>query len=261
MNWNRIHAYRSANPFLMLPIKLLQIAKKRNGRFLSIKKGYCPLCESETVFIRFSDNEWGCNCIKCWATPPVMSYIDVLKKVVDINFSKKCVFEMSSYGPVNRYLKKKAGKFFCSEYFEDVEPGQYRDGVQCQDVQKLTFRSNIFDLVTCTEVFEHVPDDRKGFLEIHRTLKPGAYFVLSVPLSEKLTVERAMYVDGRVIKLVEPEYHLDPLRPEGCLCYRDYGPDIIDRLLECGFKEAEIVKGCDFTGWGYSRYVIVAKKD
>jgi len=40
---------------------------------------------------------------------------------------------------------------------------------------------NEFDVVGAFDVIEHIRDDRKAINEIYRALKPGGYFVLSVP--------------------------------------------------------------------------------
>jgi SAM-dependent methyltransferase len=256
-----LYANRSSYTFPLLFLRLIQISINRKERNVSITRGYCPLCNSIATFIRFYDNEWGINCIKCLATPPIMSFIGVLKEVVGNDLRQKRVFEMSSSGPLYRYLLQNSGSLYCSEFFEDVRPGSFKFGAQCQDVQELTFKNNAFDLVTCTEVFEHVPNDLKGFSEILRTLKPGGFIVFMVPLYEKPTVERAVYANGKIIHRLDPEYHFDPLKSEGCLCFRNYGPDIVDRLKTCGFKHTRIIQGNDYTGWGYRRYVVAARKE
>jgi SAM-dependent methyltransferase len=147
------------------------------------------------------------------------------------------VYELSSRGALCRHLRRTFGRVTVSELFDDVSPGQFRDGVQCQDVQRLTYDDGAFDLVTSTEVFEHVPDDRRAFAEIHRVLARGGALVFTVPLMDAgTTIERARLENGSVVHLVEPEYHGDRLRGRGrVLAFRTYGPDIVERLTEAGF--------------------------
>lgn len=127
-----------------------------------------------------------------------------------------------------------------SELFDGVATGEFRAGVQCQDVQCLTYGDGSFDLVTSTEVFEHVPDDRRAFAEIYRVLRPGGALVFTVPLMEAgATLERARLQHGAVVHLTEPEYHGDRLRGRGrVLAFRTYGPDILERLRAAGFEAA-----------------------
>ncbi|MBN1597070.1 MAG: class I SAM-dependent methyltransferase [Bacteroidales bacterium] len=54
------------------------------------------------------------------------------------------------------------------------------------DVQHLPFHNDIFDVVICNHVLEHVDDDAKAMSEILRVMKPGAFAILLVPLSFKL---------------------------------------------------------------------------
>ncbi len=42
------------------------------------------------------------------------------------------------------------------------------------DAQHLPFRDGVFDKVLCTEVLEHVPDDKAGLRELYRVVKPAA---------------------------------------------------------------------------------------
>jgi SAM-dependent methyltransferase len=96
--------------------------------------------------------------------------------------------------------------------------------------------------VTSTEVFEHVADDRKGFAEIRRVLRPQGSFVFTVPLDDAdRTVERAELSDGKVRHLLPPAYHHDRIRGhEAVLVFRDYGRDIVERLRDAGFGSARI---------------------
>lgn len=49
------------------------------------------------------------------------------------------------------------------------------------DAQHLPFKDGIFDKVLCTEVLEHIPDDKLGIRELYRVAKPGAGVAVSVP--------------------------------------------------------------------------------
>ena len=148
------------------------------------------------------------------------------------------VYELSSRGALCRHLRRTFARVTVSELFDDVVPGQFRDGVQCQDVQRLTYADAAFDLVTSTEVFEHVPDDGRAFAEVHRVLRPGGAVVFTVPLMESVaTLERARLEHGTVVHLTAPEYHGDRLRGRRhVLAFRTYGLDILDRLRAAGFE-------------------------
>lgn len=45
---------------------------------------------------------------------------------------------------------------------------------------------NAFDVLLCTEVFEHIPDPVAAFKKIVRLVKPGGHLVISVPLASHI---------------------------------------------------------------------------
>ena len=143
-----------------------------------------------------------------------------------------------------------------------MPPGSFKNGVQCQDVQALTFPNDAFDLVSCTKVFEHVPNDIKGFSEVHRVLKPGGFFIFTVPLlTSEETIERAVILDGLFCMLMPPEYHGDWIRgSDKVFCFRNYGRNIVSRLLNSGFETAQIYPVDGAPWWGYARPVVAAGK-
>jgi 2-polyprenyl-3-methyl-5-hydroxy-6-metoxy-1,4-benzoquinol methylase len=49
------------------------------------------------------------------------------------------------------------------------------------DIGRMPFRDNSFDLVICSEVLEHIPDQDGAIYEVTRVLKPGKDLVVSVP--------------------------------------------------------------------------------
>ena len=70
----------------------------------------------------------------------------------------------------------------------DLFPEYYRwaDNITKQDLTKLTYQANTFDLILCNHVFEHIPQDAIAFAELHRVLKPGGYAILQIPYSEAI---------------------------------------------------------------------------
>jgi SAM-dependent methyltransferase len=48
-------------------------------------------------------------------------------------------------------------------------------------VERLPFASSRFDLVTCLDVVEHTPDDRRTLSELRRVTRPGGRLLVTVP--------------------------------------------------------------------------------
>lgn len=246
---------------------MLQAARKaaRIGQLLTLGQfgarcSHCPVC-GPTILVKLANDAISVRCIRCSSSAIHMSIIKVIRELHP-DLSRMAVYEMSSQGPLFEFLRRHAKDLTCSEYFDNVAPGEHRGRVQCQDVQRLTYPDAAFDLCTSTDVFEHVADDMKGFREICRVLRPGACFVLTVPLSDSShTVERAEMVDGMILHHEAPEYHGDAIRGYGrVLCFRNYGRDITQRLIQCGFSTACIVPLQEPRWWGFGRNVIVADK-
>jgi SAM-dependent methyltransferase len=197
----------------------------------------CNLCGFPVL--RLHPGPAGRRCLRCLSTFRHRAVGAVLARLG--LGGDASVYELSSRGALCRYLRRTFAQVTVSELFDGVAPGDVRDGVQCQDVQRLTYDAAAFDLVTSTEVFEHVPDDLRAFAEIHRVLRGGGFLVFTVPLMDTAdTLERARLHDGAIVHLVEPEYHGDRLRGRGAvLAFRTYGLDILERLRRAGF-EAEL---------------------
>lgn len=56
------------------------------------------------------------------------------------------------------------------------------------DATRLPFKDNSFDVVICSEVLEHIPEDKQAMSELVRIVKPGKTLAVSVPrfLPEKI---------------------------------------------------------------------------
>lgn len=225
-----------------------------------MRRARCPFC-GPSLIVKLASTAISIRCMRCRASLIHIALAQVLQQHYR-DFSQLDVYEMSSRGPVYDFLRRRSPRLVCSEYFDDVAPGSFRDQVQCQDVQNLSYERDAFDLCTSTEVFEHVPDDRQGFSEVCRVLRSGGRFVFTVPLTESAhTVERAVMEHGVVRHMLEPEFHGDAIRGQGrVLAFRNYGLDIVDRLKACGFREAHLVTLDAKAWWGLIQKVVIAEK-
>ena len=104
------------------------------------------------------------------------------------------------------------------------------------DITDIPYPNNTFDVIYCSHVLEHVPDDRKAIRELFRVLKSDGWALLVVPITSEKTLEDPSVTDSMErLRLFGQEDHI-----------RRYGPDFINRLEEAGFSirsytEAEIV--------------------
>ena len=68
----------------------------------------------------------------------------------------------------------------------EVARGRGCGEVQVGRVEELPWPADDFDLITCLDVIEHVPDDRAGLRELRRVSKPGGWLVATVPAYQAL---------------------------------------------------------------------------
>lgn len=88
--------------------------------------------------------------------------------------------------------------------------------------------------VYCSNVLEHIPDDRAAMAEIRRVLKPGGHAAIMVPIRGETTDED--------LSVTDPEERLARYTQRDHV--RFYGFDIAERLSGLGF-EVEILDAAD----------------
>jgi SAM-dependent methyltransferase len=128
-----------------------------------------------------------------------------------------------------------------SEYLRDGTPrGQTNsDGIRCEDMTQMTFDDASFDGFVTMDVIEHVPDYKTALKEAYRVLRPGGRLVLSAPFNldiDQSLIRALILPSGEIRHLMEPEYHGDPLDPNGLLCFTTFGWDFLVTLREIGFQ-------------------------
>jgi len=146
------------------------------------------------------------------------------------------VFNASNTSPISNALGN-TQNIFNTEYFDDVPSGDFKNGVMCQNLEKLSFQNNSIDLVITEDVFEHVREVRAGFSEVHRVLKPGGSHIFSIPFyfSKKTKHLFKKQGDKYVPSVLPIEYHGDPIRGQIPAFHR-LGYDLFDSLEQIGFQ-------------------------
>jgi SAM-dependent methyltransferase len=131
---------------------------------------------------------------------------------------------------------REASTYLTSHYVPSMTAGEASDdGWVNQDLENQTFDDESFDLVVTQDVFEHVFDVDAAAREIARTLRPGGAHVFTTPLvnKSKPTEARALRQDdGSVELLTPPEYHGNPVDPDGSLVTWHFGYDLAARITE-----------------------------
>ena len=107
-------------------------------REIRLRPGWYPLCGA-TLFVKLGAGEWGVRCLRCLGNVVAFAVVVTLRRLVGTLRDKR-VYELSSRGSLFRYLRRRAGDFTFSDYFDDVAPGDFRGAIQCQDVHRREHR-------------------------------------------------------------------------------------------------------------------------
>jgi SAM-dependent methyltransferase len=97
------------------------------------------------------------------------------------------------------------------------------------DLSSIAVQSNVIDVLYCSHVLEHVPDDRRAMREMARVLKPGGWAVLQVPITADRTFEDLTLDPAERLRIFGQDDHV-----------RRYGSDFGDRVREAGFLVATL---------------------
>lgn len=102
------------------------------------------------------------------------------------------------------------------------------------DITRVGLPDGSFELILCSHVLEHVPDDRAAISELHRVLSPGGLALVLTPYRS----DRPTYEDPSIIK------PLDRMVAFGQQDHvRIYGNDLADRLRGTGFEVEDRTPG------------------
>lgn len=203
------------------PISYIQ----EKGLFRSTR--ICNICGFRGQFVHLYDSlriSWNSACPKCDSRSRHRGlfylYREVLKQLSReakvLHFAPEPIFY-----PIFK-LNDNLDYNTTDYYLADVD---YPD----EDIQKLSFKEESYDLVLCNHVIEHVPDDAAAFNEINRILKKSGRALITIPgdFNKRNTV---------FFETLENNGH-----------YRDYGLDVIEKMKNY-FASVEAVDLSTFDG-------------
>jgi SAM-dependent methyltransferase len=208
----------------------------------------CPICNHKNI-----PNEhqlkWPRNNLKCLKCKSNVRQRSLFLSLINLNLDLKKIkihhFSPSQNCSVDRYLKDNVTNYEISRYWDDLENGKYRQDVQCINLENILLPDNCYDILLTMDIFEHILNPDKAIKEIYRILKPGGYYLMTVPIDSGLyPTEKPINMENGRVTLnktkvgnfkgfrEKPEYHGNPNDPSGSIVTHYWGYDIIEFLKD-----------------------------
>lgn len=191
---------------------------------------YCPICQrhSKQFDVYGIVPRPDAKCIHCGSLERYRLVWLFFKTQTDLfNSSSKSMLHIAP----EACLEKKLKNILQDSY---ITADLNRPDVRVKmDITSIPFPESTYDVIYCSHVLEHVPDDRKALREFHRVLKPAGWLLLVVPVNVRKTIEDPSVTDPQKrLELFGQDDHV-----------RKYGPDVMDRIQEAGFKVKRVLPG------------------
>lgn len=208
--------------------RVFQSVRRAYGRFNLRGEGVeCPVCHWQGHAFMAYRHRSSAQCPKCGALERhrfLSHYIATKQHLLEKDL------HVLHFAP-EPFLRKKFASTWGSNY---VTTDLYESDVDIQmDITNNYFRDDLFDLVICSHVLEHIADDAAAMSELARVLKPGGNLLVQVPVYQLSGGET--FEDPHA---VTPE---DQLRLFDQVDHvRKYGADIEQRLSRAGFDVVRV---------------------
>ena len=214
--------------------------------------GYCYVCKEKTTFRTGSQYSSVRNdgktvpnwreqliCKKCGLNNRLRASIQIFEEICQ-PASTDSIYITEQTTPLYAWLKNNYTNVIGSEYLGESIPRGAKNAanIRNEDLTQLSFTDSQFDYILTFDVLEHVADYEQALRECFRCLKPNGAFLLGVPFdknSQTNIVRARVNSNGKVEHLLPPEYHGDPVNPQGILCFYHFGWDLLDELRAIGF--------------------------
>jgi len=193
-------------------------------------RGICPICEKQVRFFVEGSSYYRDDlfCGRCRSIPRQRALMHVIATLYPDWRTLNIHESSSSGGGASGKLQSECSGYTASQYLPCIPHGESFDGFRNEDLEDQTFADEAFDLVITQDVFEHLFHPDRAIAEIARTLKPGGAHIMSVPLMNKSSPSRrrSALEGGKIVHYSEPQYHGNPVDPNGSLVTVDWGYDI-----------------------------------
>lgn len=200
-------------------------------------KYYCPYCNQRfNEFRPWSDiydfpkyifemsNKYTAICPNCESMDRERLYKLYIEKETDLLTQQHSVLHLAPERKLRRFLQGflPSDRYVCGDLYP-TDPSIIK-----MDATELPFDSNTFDVIFCSHVLEHIPDDNLAMKEFYRVLRPGGWGILQVPIALDLD---ETYEDWSITTdegRLEAFGQIDHVRV--------YGQDYVKRLEKAGFR-------------------------
>lgn len=187
-------------------------------------EGYCVICGAPTIFeARASWLRDFYVCRNCGSIPRQRALVNVLNKLLP-GWRDMEIHESS---PCMNFFARECPRYTSSFFLEGVPLGATEGGMRCENLERLTFTDDSFDVFITQDVLEHVFEPTAALREIMRVLTPGGVHIFTTPKHRNLmeSYRRAELVNGVVHHIHDPVYHGNPIGDGRALVTWDYGAD------------------------------------
>lgn len=210
--------------------------------------GYCHACEQDASFR--AGSTWYRDTLLCEACGSSVRERALARVLTRLRPAwRELAIHESSPSPhgFSARLAASCPNYVGSHFRPALPLGRVQDGFRNENLERQTFPDARFDVVVSLDVMEHVLDPGAVYAEIHRTLRRGGIYVHTFPIRKWLvapiTPRVRLREDGSLEHLAEPEFHGNPIDPEGgSIVTHDYGYDIHQRIAAWAPFDVEIAR-------------------
>ena len=202
-------------------IALLMYALKSQYCNIGTQNRYCPCCKWKgrqfAPYISWSYVVFHSLCPSCYSHARHRGHKVFYDQYKFNSTIGKLLYFAPEYGII-KYLQNNPNlQIYTSNY------GESRNKMLDENISNYNFnlmdiecKDNMWDIIICHRVLEHIPDDQMGLQELFRILKPSGILILSVPINVNL--------DETIIYDEPNPYQNDH--------YYNYGKDFMSRIPE-----------------------------